>query len=185
MRDEVAGVSEPGRRREDDENLVVFQPTAVEADATTSETASPPVRGAGDPPALFQASRGEAVGRKPGASGTETSLVFSAQFTPEVAGEEAASTLDKASRPPLLAEGLDTYNQSATGDLSSTMATSHQFAAFVDSDGRGWDEGAECAFDPSPDSRRYQACGDGVVATVAEWIGRRIACVDGGEDPDA
>jgi hypothetical protein len=26
----------------------------------------------------------------------------------------------------------------------------------------------------SPDSRRYAACGDGVVANVAEWIGRGI-----------
>ena len=26
----------------------------------------------------------------------------------------------------------------------------------------------------APDSRRYAACGDGVTATVAEWIGRRI-----------
>jgi DNA (cytosine-5)-methyltransferase 1 len=26
----------------------------------------------------------------------------------------------------------------------------------------------------APDSRRYAACGDGVVANVAEWIGRGI-----------
>ena len=26
----------------------------------------------------------------------------------------------------------------------------------------------------APDSRRYAACGDGVVAPVAEWIGRRL-----------
>lgn len=26
----------------------------------------------------------------------------------------------------------------------------------------------------APDSRRYHACGDGVVANVSEWIGRRI-----------
>jgi len=31
-----------------------------------------------------------------------------------------------------------------------------------------------CAYDPQPDGRRYAACGDGVVANVAEWIGRRI-----------
>ena len=28
---------------------------------------------------------------------------------------------------------------------------------------------------PLPDGRRYAACGDGVTATVAEWLGRRIA----------
>jgi DNA (cytosine-5)-methyltransferase 1 len=27
----------------------------------------------------------------------------------------------------------------------------------------------------APDSRRYAACGDGVVSNVAEWIGRRLA----------
>jgi site-specific DNA-cytosine methylase len=31
----------------------------------------------------------------------------------------------------------------------------------------------------APDSRRYHACGDGVVANVAEWIGRRIVALDG------
>lgn len=30
----------------------------------------------------------------------------------------------------------------------------------------------------APDSRRYAACGDGVVANVAEWIGRRVLAVD-------
>lgn len=29
-----------------------------------------------------------------------------------------------------------------------------------------------------PDSRRYAACGDGVVSNVAEWIGRRIVAVE-------
>lgn len=28
---------------------------------------------------------------------------------------------------------------------------------------------------PAPDSRRYAACGDGVVAHVAEWIARRLS----------
>ena len=32
--------------------------------------------------------------------------------------------------------------------------------------------------DATPDSRRYAACGDGVVSNVAEWIGRRIMAVD-------
>jgi DNA (cytosine-5)-methyltransferase 1 len=27
---------------------------------------------------------------------------------------------------------------------------------------------------PAPDGRRYAACGDGVTATVAEWLGKRI-----------
>lgn len=30
----------------------------------------------------------------------------------------------------------------------------------------------------APDSRRYHACGDGVVANVAEWIGRRLIAIE-------
>jgi site-specific DNA-cytosine methylase len=30
----------------------------------------------------------------------------------------------------------------------------------------------------TPDSRRYAACGDGVTATVSEWIGRRLISLD-------
>jgi DNA (cytosine-5)-methyltransferase 1 len=41
-----------------------------------------------------------------------------------------------------------------------------------------WDsEGNEIA-----DSHRYRMCGNGVVATVAEWIGRRIVAVDGSQN---
>jgi hypothetical protein len=36
-------------------------------------------------------------------------------------------------------------------------------------------EGNASAYDPQPDGRRYAACGDGVVAPVAEWIARRLA----------
>ncbi len=37
----------------------------------------------------------------------------------------------------------------------------------------------------APDSRRYAACGDGVVANVAEWIGRGILANHIKEQPDA
>jgi DNA (cytosine-5)-methyltransferase 1 len=30
----------------------------------------------------------------------------------------------------------------------------------------------------APDSRRYAACGDGIVANVAYWIGQRIMQID-------
>lgn len=36
-------------------------------------------------------------------------------------------------------------------------------------------DGSACCVEPLPDGRRYAACGDGVVAPVAEWIGRRLA----------
>jgi hypothetical protein len=48
----------------------------------------------------------------------------------------------------------------------------------------GGEDSDRCAFDPSPDGRRYAACGDGVVAPVAEWIARRIVAVSEGRNPD-
>lgn len=30
----------------------------------------------------------------------------------------------------------------------------------------------------TPDGRRYAACGNGVVANVSEWIGRRIMAIE-------
>jgi len=32
--------------------------------------------------------------------------------------------------------------------------------------------------DKTPDGRRYAACGNGVVANVSEWIGRRIMAIE-------
>jgi site-specific DNA-cytosine methylase len=51
-------------------------------------------------------------------------------------------------------------------------------------------DGRERDRDPSDgaathaDGRRYAACGDGVVANVTEWIGRRLLAVIDGTDPD-
>jgi DNA (cytosine-5)-methyltransferase 1 len=42
-----------------------------------------------------------------------------------------------------------------------------------------WPDGWTAVDGPkTPDSRRYAACGDGVVSNVAEWIGRRILAAD-------
>jgi DNA (cytosine-5)-methyltransferase 1 len=37
-----------------------------------------------------------------------------------------------------------------------------------------WPDGWTDPTGDAPDSRRYAACGDGVTASVAEWIGRRL-----------
>ncbi len=41
-----------------------------------------------------------------------------------------------------------------------------------------WPDGWTNPDGNAPDSRRYAACGDGVVSNVAEWIGRRILAED-------
>lgn len=46
---------------------------------------------------------------------------------------------------------------------------------------QGWPLEHCSPFDPTPDGRRYSACGDGVVAHVAEWIGLGFAGLVGGE----
>ena len=44
----------------------------------------------------------------------------------------------------------------------------------------GWPDGWTAVDgDKTPDGRRYAACGNGVVANVSEWIGRRIMALDG------
>jgi DNA (cytosine-5)-methyltransferase 1 len=43
----------------------------------------------------------------------------------------------------------------------------------------GWPDGWTAVDgDATPDTRRYAACGNGVVANVSEWIGRRIMAID-------
>ena len=42
-------------------------------------------------------------------------------------------------------------------------------------DGRGWTDVPWNGKDHAPDSKRYQACGNGVTATVAYWIAARLA----------
>ena len=43
----------------------------------------------------------------------------------------------------------------------------------------GWPDGWTAVDgDKTPDGRRYAACGNGVVANVSEWIGRRIMAID-------
>ena len=44
----------------------------------------------------------------------------------------------------------------------------------------GWPDGWTAVDgDKTPDGRRYAACGNGVVANVSEWIGRRIMAIKG------
>ena len=44
----------------------------------------------------------------------------------------------------------------------------------------GWPDGWTAVDgDKTPDGRRYAACGNGVVANVSEWIGRRIMAIEG------
>lgn len=86
---------------------------------------------------------------------------------------------------------LDTYNQDEVeGDVTNTLARSPMTAiapgeqpAPEQPTGKLPDGRPE--MNPPPDGRRYAACGDGVAAPQAHWIGLRLLAVMKGRDPDA
>ena len=79
---------------------------------------------------------------------------------------------------------LDTYNQSEVeGGVTNTLARAPQTALMAPGEGECL-EGDACAWDPAPDSYRYEACGDGVAAPCSHWIGLRLVAVMEGRDPD-
>ncbi len=62
-------------------------------------------------------------------------------------------------------------NGGANDDQAATLDTSHGGGQALMA---GAAEGAACGHDPKPDGQRYAACGDGVAAPVAHWIGLRL-----------
>jgi len=68
------------------------------------------------------------------------------------------------------ANGFDEYNQVLTGDTAACLRVDQPWSLALVEGGSG----NRSAYDPRPDGRRYAACGDGVVAPVAEWIARRL-----------
>lgn len=108
------------------------------------------------------------------AAGFDASEDGSGRGTPLVLGEPArgsSGSSDHAlSRLPSSADRVD-----SAPAHPDRVRTPDGLAGIVD--------GAVSAFDPLPDGRRYSACGDGVVAPVAEWIGNRLAAVMDGQVP--
>jgi hypothetical protein len=88
---------------------------------------------------------------------------------------------------------LDVYNQSEVkGDVSHTVYRNPQPvvldaaspATAIGFRSSGIAEGDACSLDLPPDGFRYAACGDGVAAPCAHWIGLRLLAAMRGEDPD-
>ncbi len=69
--------------------------------------------------------------------------------------------------------GFDNYNMRTTGDMAGALSGMTAGNRMPHVMGHGT-AARSCAFDPLPDGRRYAACGDGVVSSVAEWIARRL-----------
>lgn len=117
---------------------------------------------------------------------TETAAPLMASFgksgAAKVGTRNQAETLVAVDEEPLV---VDTYNHAEVeGGVTNTLTKSSSAVAVAGA-GDPADELPDVAErDPKPDGRRYAACGDGVAAPVAHWIGLRLLAVMRGENPD-
>jgi len=165
------GVSDHGRRREDDINLVVGtlpsrgRTGGFDVDPSMAADGHLVVVGDGVPPhADGAATHADGVPAPDGLAGL-------------VVPRRVANTLKASGR-----DGARTNDVEATYVVETSNDPTEQ--TFIVGDGVAAGEADRCAYDPQPDGRRYAACGDGVVANVTEWIGRRLLAVIDGTDPD-
>jgi site-specific DNA-cytosine methylase len=200
------GVSDPGRRREDDVNLVVGtlpsrgRTGGFDVDPSMAADGHLVVVGDGVSPHTGSDQRGRRSGprtqdgrerdRDPsdGAATHADGVPAPDELAGLVVPRRVANTLKASGR-----DGARTKDVEATYDVETSNAlTAHPSGqrndpteqTFIVGDGSAAGEADRCAYDPQPDGRRYAACGDGVVANVTEWIGRRLLAVIDGTDPD-
>jgi DNA (cytosine-5)-methyltransferase 1 len=97
-------------------------------------------------------------------------------------GNGADLRVDEADVHPTLAQqthlpgydrGIRVQEQATVRRL--TPLECERLMGWPEVDGRGWTDVPWNKKDHAPDSRRYAACGNGVVAPVAFWIGARLA----------
>jgi site-specific DNA-cytosine methylase len=107
--------------------------------------------------------------------------------------EGVAYTLDQAAGQGVLTDTLGSEIAKPLGSLTGGPRTTDiENATYVGGPSvrrltptecerlMGWPDGwTAIDGDKTPDGRRYAACGNGVVANVSEWIGRRIMAIDG------
>jgi DNA (cytosine-5)-methyltransferase 1 len=138
-----------GRRREDDHNLV----------ATAFHQTQDPINEDNLSPALGRTSIGMGVAyplARRGRDGeSELELGEANVYNALRAGDGGSSRL----------------NQVLTPEASVRRLTPVECERL-----QGWPDGWT-DLGGTPDSKRYAACGDGVTAHVAEWIGRRLMAV--------
>jgi DNA (cytosine-5)-methyltransferase 1 len=154
-----AGVSAPGRRQEDDVNIVNALDRkgggADDNDAQAGHLVAP------------------TIVRRYG-KGT-----YSDASDALIAGTVRSHPGPGSATPGLLAHTLraEGFDASEDGTGRGTPIVSDGVRAPSGLSGRV-DVGAVtalCAFDPRPDGPRYAACGDAVTVNVAHWIGMRLA----------
>jgi len=177
------GVNLPGRHKEDDENLVVADPlTVTEGKTYTHEGTNNfrthnlivgSQRDAGQARPLVARGSGYRMDLE-----SETFVVASTLNGGEV--DDQAAPLVGGDGP----HGRSTFNGMDTM-VAPSMTGVRRLTPLECERLMGWpDEHTRYAADSReiPDSHRYRLCGNGVVATVAEWIGHRLTRANCGPD---
>jgi DNA (cytosine-5)-methyltransferase 1 len=169
------GVSAPGRRQDDDQNIV----NALD-------------RNAGGPDDNA-AQAGHIVGaltRRDG-KGPNSDCDNGQIISPPLLGEGHDASEDGTGRQALISSTLSTNPRGGGGSNGATQAK--DLVATADPDREGapsrlpgrLDDSTRplaCPFDPSPDGPREAQMGNAVTVSVAEWIGRRILDFESGPD---
>jgi len=176
-------VNLPGRHKEDDENLVVADPlTVTEGKTYTHEGTNNfrthnlivgSQRDAGQARPLVARGSGYRMDLE-----SETFVVASTLNGGEV--DDQAAPLVGGDGP----HGRSTFNGMDTM-VAPSMTGVRRLTPLECERLMGWpDEHTRYAADSReiPDSHRYRLCGNGVVATVAEWIGHRLTRANCGPD---
>lgn len=203
------GVSYPGRRKEDDENLVAgpvtrrigkgINTTADDGAAVVTHTlrsegfdASEDGTGRGTPlitqPHDQERGRGGRDGQ--GESSDDAGELSSPPHPDRVrAPSGVPGRVDGDVTHTLRSEGFD-GSEDGTGRGTPLTAVLREAGEDVRTPAgsrtriKGMNPAAAvCALDPKPDGPRYAACGDAVTTFVAEWIGRRLMQHQPSDDP--
>jgi DNA (cytosine-5)-methyltransferase 1 len=168
------GVNAPGRRQEDDVNIVVMPAGVAESHSRAADhgdvgVVSDPPQVA--PPLVSRSSRGHAQGNSPGHN-ADAVVAFSWQQGDDSKFTGTGRGRSWVARAGDYAAGLsasgrhDAISGEAVGVRRLTPTECERLQGFPD----GWTQLGD-----TPDSRRYSALGDAVTVNVSEWIGRRLA----------
>jgi site-specific DNA-cytosine methylase len=170
----------PGRRKEDDTNLVAFYPTGGSQNFTREDGVSPPLK------------RGSALGMETGtaiayvnaldrqAGGPDDNSAQAGHLIPTAFSAGQSSTAGsigyETGMSPTLRASASGTNQAPTlhEQMSVRRLTPIECERLM-----GWPDNWTAPDGvKASDSKRYAACGDGIVSHVAYWIGCRIKMIE-------
>lgn len=161
-----AGISAPGRRQEDDHNIVSAldrqrggaDDNSVQAGHLVARALTASERWDGESETF--------VAHTLRSEGFDASEDGTGRGTPLVA--------DRVRAPSRTAGRMEPAAFNLRGREEGARVETDNLASLRSSAGGKQSITSRCAVDPRPDGPRYAGCGDAVTANVAEWIGRRL-----------